>query len=99
MASVEISSPPLSEVGREGFQGQTTKAARASMARGLVLFKVLVVIGIRPKESSSARHRVLTQPKPVCDSLSSGVLFFYTGPEICTRRSMQSKWSLSREWK
>ena len=46
MASVGTSGPPLSEVGEEGFLGET---ARASMARGPVLFQVLVVRGIRAR--------------------------------------------------
>ena len=37
------SSPPLSEVGREGFLGKIARVARASMARGPILFWVLVV--------------------------------------------------------
>ena len=47
MANVGTSGPPLSEVGQEGFPGETTWA---SMARGPVLFRVLVFRGIRDRE-------------------------------------------------
>ena len=47
MASVGTLGPPLSKFGREGFPGKTTKATKASRARGPVLFRVLVVRGIR----------------------------------------------------
>ena len=47
MANVGTSSTHLSEVGREGFPGETARATKASMAQGPVLFQVLTVRGIR----------------------------------------------------
>ena len=47
MASVGNSGFPISEVGREGFPGEIARVAKASMSRGLLLFRVLFVRGIR----------------------------------------------------
>ena len=44
---VNMEEIPLSKVGQESFPSEPARAARASMARGSVLFRVLVVQGIR----------------------------------------------------
>ena len=49
MASVGTSGPPFSKVGREGFLSETARDAKASMAQGPVLFRILVVRVIRAR--------------------------------------------------
>ena len=49
IASVGTLGPPLLKVSQEGILGKTARVARVSMARGLVLFRDLVVQGIRDR--------------------------------------------------